>query len=163
VGKLSKQQRKQLWQQQQGQQKGKKQKKGAGLDQAGGNVGPMSRQEQVRRDARASRFADGRAVGGVQSWEQRQQLYDDDDSDYDSSGDEELDLSTLTVKGTSTDLEKSYFRLTAAPHPGVVRARVYMACVCELLLRFIAHFQLQKTELSCLPQASVLSTVLVGL
>ena len=89
----------------------------------------LSQAERSKIAARAGRFGDGRATGGVQSWSRNNNSrgrlqynaysYDEEDA-YESE--DELDFSTLTIRGTCTDLEKSYFRLTAAPDPSVVRS-----------------------------------------
>ncbi|GAX79021.1 hypothetical protein CEUSTIGMA_g6461.t1 [Chlamydomonas eustigma] len=83
--------------------------------------------------SRAGRFGDGRAIGGVQSWGKQQpqggvmngrkvsdwrnKRYNQEEEDSDM----DVDLSLVAIVGSSQVLEKSYFRLTAAPDPSSVR------------------------------------------
>lgn len=209
---------------------------------------PVPWQERTRLDARAGRFADGRAQGGVQAWRRHAQGSGDDSSDevrvracvhacttagwgcerwgallhlqpsipqvpwhgmvvcraeggnggekaqayclrptvYVSAvahahapprgnppsfapsqpqSEEEIDLSTLTVKGTSKDLEKSYFRLTAPPDPSVVGVRglgdCNVGCTGEELVWGVT-WRMRKWEGArlCPPRSSKLQPVL---
>ena len=81
---------------------------------------PSAFVDQSKLSGRAGRFGDGRALGGVQSWQQKRGGggtrggrggYDDDDGGSDG----DVDLSLIVIVGTCQALEKSYFRLTAAP------------------------------------------------
>ena len=70
-------------------------------------------QQQLQREQRLQRFA--RASRGPKAcfeWSEPGETHGDAD---------EFDMDALTVRGTCTDLEKEYFRLTSAPDPSTVR------------------------------------------
>lgn len=107
----------------------KKRKKGFDAEEA---APQLSGADLAKLQGRAGRFGDGRAVGGLQSWQRRgpgaaqggrgRQGWRFEEE---AGSDEELDLSNMTViQGTCQELEKSYFRLTAAPDPSVVRCSI---------------------------------------
>jgi len=81
--------------------------------------------EKSKLAQRAGRFGDGRAQGGALNRQQKQlqggrrrgrgaMINFEDEED-------EIDFSSMVIKGTCQTLEKSYFRLTAAPDPASVR------------------------------------------
>lgn len=59
-------------------------------------------------------------------------------SSSDEDSDSELDLTDVAIKGTCTDLEKSYFRLTAAPDPYLVRPESVLKAAYARLLTLLA-------------------------
>ena len=146
------QQRQQQMQQQRGNKKAKRGAAGFGAADAGDEAPPGSEREQDKRSQRAGRFGDGRAVGGVLNWEQRprpsRRQHDswyhnnsrDEEEEEEDAGwveeyeDEELDLAGLSLRGTNTELEKSYFRLTAAPDASTVRPEPVLRRALERLV-----------------------------
>ncbi len=127
----------------------------------------LSAADQYKSHARAGRFGDGKALGGVQSWSSgspqvlegcvvsspsaselsdtppfpskcakqwhinKRRAADDDDSDMD------VDLSQVVIVGTCQSLEKSYFRLTAAPAPSSVRPEPVLRRALQRLVAMI--------------------------
>ena len=89
---------------------------------------------------RDSRFGDGRAVGGTQigdgqtGTQRRRAAVALQLSLAAEAGDGEgPDWDALTIKGTCTALEKSYFRLTSAPDPSTVRPASVLEAALERL------------------------------
>lgn len=82
-------------------------------------LNPAAAAEHDRRQQRTGRFKDGHAIagGGVIRSRRTPGLSSSSDDDSDS----DIDLTDVAIKGTCQDLEKSYFRLTAAPDPYQVR------------------------------------------
>ncbi|GLI62725.1 hypothetical protein VaNZ11_005454 [Volvox africanus] len=92
--------------------------------------------EELRRQARAGRFGNGRAAGIVAGVG----VHDDDSSGMDMSDEEvaERRFDGLVV-GTCQNLEKSYFRLTSKPDPATVRPEPVLERALERLVSLIAH------------------------
>ena len=78
--------------------------------------------EERRKQQRAGRFGDGLAPGAAPAVnvnkQRRKRLLE---LAQDNELDEELMWDAVAIKGTCQELEKSYFRLTSAPHPSTVR------------------------------------------
>ncbi|MEW5304756.1 MAG: hypothetical protein WDW36_007346 [Sanguina aurantia] len=91
--------------------------------------------EDSRRQQRSGRFKDGRAVAGGGTV--RSRYHHADSSSSGSESGDDVDLSDVAIKGTCTDLEKSYFRLTAAPDPHQVRPEPVLRAAYERLLRLL--------------------------
>ncbi|KAK9811103.1 hypothetical protein WJX73_003081 [Symbiochloris irregularis] len=87
------------------------------LDMSGTNEAGL----HARNGARAQRFGDGtvahsgRAVATPKKRKGHVQLYDDGEDA------ERMDWSKTEIRGTCTELLKSYFRLHTVPHPSTVR------------------------------------------
>ena len=103
---------------------------------------PMTAEKSKIQD-RAGRFGDGRALGGLQSWQRRGPGTERGGGGYEREGrygsddEDELDLEGVAVIGTSNELEKSYYRLTAAPDPSVVRPEPVLKRALERLVSLV--------------------------
>lgn len=100
-----------------------------------------TRNSDPQKAARAERFGAGRAddVAAAALYRDgtrlpsRRQLIENSRDDVA----EEIDLSQFTIKGTCQKLEKSYFRLTAAPDPSSVRPEAVLRAALQRLLDLI--------------------------
>lgn len=118
--------------------------RGGGYDPVGGRASNKAlglasgRLSDPQKAARAERFGSGRADDVAEATlsrngqrrPTRQQVMAQSKDDTA----EEIDLSQFTIKGTCRRLEKSYFRLTAAPDPSSVRPEPVLLAALERLL-----------------------------
>jgi len=124
------------------QRKQKKAAKQLGKANSKGGIWQVDHVDEERNQGRANRFAE--YVQQAASTPMRTQIRTDlftfsapsSSSAFGGGDDEdgEMDWSALKIVGTSTSLEKSYFRLTSPPSPSVVRPPPILSAALKRLL-----------------------------
>lgn len=99
-------------------------------------------EEEQRKQQRGNRFGDGVAQGAKKigsndnyaaKRRRRVELYTEE-----VDSEEEIDWNQFAIKGTCQELEKSYFRLTSAPHPSTVRPEKVLKKALDRLVKMVA-------------------------
>ena len=161
-----------------GKEKGKKGKGKGAKRGRNGLSGEIDAVEDARRAKRAGRFGDGAAEGAKAAPGRKGNASKglSDLTGFNSSGvvrgrlaaqkmaaaaaeqghAGEIDWDSFAIKGTSTQLEKSYFRLTSAPDPASVRPQpvleAALARVCLRVARQVENYFYAQDQLKAIRQ-----------